>query len=151
MAEAGGEVVELYNLARDPGERHNLATRRWETVLRLKNIALNYYRWVHRPRATQMSPHRKFQHPITRCFQGTSSAAVPGPADHKTRRLRWPQRHNVFWPAACSLVPEIVLCICFWSRLDHFMTRYGVGSFSHDQEVVVIAINREGTMLRCLL
>ena len=47
MAEAGGEVLELYNLARDPGERHNLATRRWETVLRLKNIALNYYRWVH--------------------------------------------------------------------------------------------------------
>ena len=47
MAEAGGEVLELYNLARDPGERHNLATRRWETVLRLKNIALNYYRWVY--------------------------------------------------------------------------------------------------------
>ena len=44
VAGAGGEVLELYNLARDPGERHNLATRRWETVIRLKNIALNYYR-----------------------------------------------------------------------------------------------------------
>ena len=132
-------MLELYNLARDPGERHNLATRRWETVLRLKNIALNYYRWVHRPRATQMSPHRKFQHPITRCFQGTSSAAVPGPADHKTRRLRWPR----------LLVPAIVQRICFWSRSGHFMTRNGVGSFSHTQEVVVVAITAV-QLMRCL-
>ena len=145
MAEAGGEVLELYNLARDPGERHNLATRRWETVLRLKNIALNYYRWVH------------VQH---RCLH-TASFNIQSPA--VSRELVPPRflglqttKHvgydgHVFWPAACSLVPTIVQCICFWSRSGHFMTRNGVGSFSHDQEVVVIAINREGTMLRCLL
>ena len=66
MAEAAGEVLELYNLARDPGERHNLATRRWETVLRLKNIALNYYRWVHvQHRCLHTTPQvSTFNHPL---------------------------------------------------------------------------------------
>ena len=38
------QVLELYNLERDPGERHNLASRRPDTVIRLRNLALNYYR-----------------------------------------------------------------------------------------------------------
>ena len=38
------QVLELYNLNKDPRERRNLATRRPEVVLRLKNIGLNYYR-----------------------------------------------------------------------------------------------------------
>ena len=40
----GKQVLELYNLERDPGERHNLATRRPEVVIRLRDLALNYYR-----------------------------------------------------------------------------------------------------------
>ena len=128
MAEAGGEVLELYNLARDPGERHNLATRRWETVLRLKNIALNYYRWVHRARATQMSPHRKFQHPITRCFQGTSSAAVPGPADHKTRRLRWPRLLTSRMLAGPSNCAVYLLLVKIWPLYDQ---KWGWQFLSH--------------------
>ena len=41
------QVLELYNLERDPGERHNLASRRPELVIRLRNMALNYYRCQH--------------------------------------------------------------------------------------------------------
>ena len=40
-------MLELYNLERDPGERHNLATRRPEMVIRLRDLALNYYRSAH--------------------------------------------------------------------------------------------------------
>ena len=43
----GKQVLELYNLERDPGERHNLATRRPEMVIRLRDLALNYYRSAH--------------------------------------------------------------------------------------------------------
>lgn len=38
------QTLELYNLSKDPEERHNLASMRYDVVLRLKNIALNYYR-----------------------------------------------------------------------------------------------------------
>ena len=37
-------VLELYNLDKDPGENHNIATMRYDVVVRLKNIALNLYR-----------------------------------------------------------------------------------------------------------
>ena len=40
------QILELYNLNKDPEERNNLATLRYDVVLRLKNIALNYYRQV---------------------------------------------------------------------------------------------------------
>ena len=42
------QVLELYNLERDPGERHNLARRKPDTVIRLRNLALNYYRSAHK-------------------------------------------------------------------------------------------------------
>ena len=80
-------------------------------------------------RATQMSPHRKFQHPITRCFQGTSSAAVPGPADHKTRRLRWPQRllasRMLAGPGNCAVY---LLLVKIWPLYDQ---KWGWQFLSH--------------------
>ena len=115
MAEAGGEVLELYNLARDPGERHNLATRRWETVLRLKNIALNYYRWVH------------VQH---RCLH-TASFNIQSPA--VSRELVPPRflglqttKHvgyggHVFWPgmlAGPSNCAVYLLLVKIWPLYD---------------------------------
>ena len=41
---SGEQVLELYNLEKDPEERNNVANIRQSVVLRLKNIALNYYR-----------------------------------------------------------------------------------------------------------
>ena len=43
------QILELYNLNKDPEEMNNLATLRYDVVLRLKNIALNYYRHVRWP------------------------------------------------------------------------------------------------------
>ena len=43
------QILELYNLNKDPEEMNNLATLRYDVVLRLKNIALNYYRQVRWP------------------------------------------------------------------------------------------------------
>jgi len=43
-------VLELYNLDKDPGENHNIATMRYDVVVRLKNIALNFYRDLKPPR-----------------------------------------------------------------------------------------------------
>ena len=40
------QILELYNLNKDPEERNNVAKMRYDVVLRLKNIALNYYRHV---------------------------------------------------------------------------------------------------------
>ena len=40
------QILELYNLDDDPEERDNVAKERFDVVLRLKNIALNYYRQV---------------------------------------------------------------------------------------------------------
>ena len=40
------QILELYNLNKDPEERNNVANKRYDVVLRLKNIALNYYRYV---------------------------------------------------------------------------------------------------------
>ena len=40
------QVLELYNLEKDPGETQNLASKNFEMVHRLKNIGLNYYRYV---------------------------------------------------------------------------------------------------------
>ena len=40
------QILELYNLNKDPEERNNLVKKRYDVVLRLKNIALNYYRQV---------------------------------------------------------------------------------------------------------
>ena len=40
------QTLELYNLDDDPEERDNVAKERFDVVLRLKNIALNYYRQV---------------------------------------------------------------------------------------------------------
>ena len=40
------QILELYNLNKDPEERNNVAKMRYDVVLRLKNIALNYYRQV---------------------------------------------------------------------------------------------------------
>ena len=40
------QILELYNLNKDPEERINVAKMRYDVVLRLKNIALNYYRHV---------------------------------------------------------------------------------------------------------
>ena len=39
-------IIELYNLDKDPKEKRNIAALKYDTVVRLKNIALNYYRWV---------------------------------------------------------------------------------------------------------
>jgi len=43
---ASQQTLELYNLDDDPEERNNVAKERFNVVLRLKNIALNYYRQV---------------------------------------------------------------------------------------------------------
>ena len=43
------QILELYNLNKDPQEMNNLAKLRYDVVLRLKNIALNYYRHVQWP------------------------------------------------------------------------------------------------------
>ena len=40
------QILELYNLNKDPEERNNVANKRYDVVLRLKNIALNCYRYV---------------------------------------------------------------------------------------------------------
>ena len=37
-------IIELYNLDKDPKEKRNIAALKYDTVVRLKNIALNYYR-----------------------------------------------------------------------------------------------------------
>lgn len=44
------QILELYNLNKDPEERNNVAKMRYDIVLRLKNIALNYYRSMIPPR-----------------------------------------------------------------------------------------------------
>merc|ERR1719400_267418 len=44
------QILELYNLNKDPEERNNVAKKRYDVVLRLKNIALNYYRSMIPPR-----------------------------------------------------------------------------------------------------
>jgi len=44
------QILELYNLNKDPEERNNVANKRYDVVLRLKNIALNYYRSMIPPR-----------------------------------------------------------------------------------------------------
>ena len=44
------QVLELYNLDKDPGETHNIAHNRMDAVLRLKTLALNYYRMLIPPR-----------------------------------------------------------------------------------------------------
>lgn len=44
------QILELYNLNKDPEERNNVAKMRYDVVLRLKNIALNYYRSMIPPR-----------------------------------------------------------------------------------------------------
>ena len=43
-------AVQVYNLARDPGETRNLAPARPDLVLRLKSLALNYYHQLVPPR-----------------------------------------------------------------------------------------------------
>ena len=44
------QVLELYNLEKDPREIHNIANIRIDMVLRLKALALNYYRDLIPPR-----------------------------------------------------------------------------------------------------
>jgi len=44
------QVLELYNLEKDPRETNNLAVYRMDMVLRLKSLALNYYRDMIPPR-----------------------------------------------------------------------------------------------------
>ena len=44
------QVLELYNLDKDPSETHNIAKNRMDIVLRLKTLALNYYRTLIPPR-----------------------------------------------------------------------------------------------------
>jgi len=44
------QVLELYNLEKDPGETNNLAMNRMDMVLKLKSLALNHYRDVIPPR-----------------------------------------------------------------------------------------------------
>lgn len=44
------QVLELYNLDKDPGETNNLAMHRMDIVLKLKTLALNHYRDVIPPR-----------------------------------------------------------------------------------------------------
>ena len=39
-------VLELYDLDKDPNETTNIALQRYEIVLRLKNFALNNYRFT---------------------------------------------------------------------------------------------------------
>lgn len=44
------QVLELYNLAKDPREKRNIALNRMDIVLGLKTLALNYYRKLIPPR-----------------------------------------------------------------------------------------------------
>ena len=44
------QVLELYNLEKDPTESHNIANQRVDMVLKLKNFALNHYRDLIPPR-----------------------------------------------------------------------------------------------------
>ena len=44
------QVMELYNLDKDPRETNNMAFYRMDMVLKLKSLALNYYRDVIPPR-----------------------------------------------------------------------------------------------------
>lgn len=44
------QTLELYNLDKDPEERDNVARERVDLVLRLQNMALNYYRYMIPPR-----------------------------------------------------------------------------------------------------
>ena len=46
----GKQVLELYNLDKDPREATNIASYRMDVVLRLKSLALNYYRDMIPPR-----------------------------------------------------------------------------------------------------